>query len=158
MPALKSKSNSSLLKARAEQARRGRGIIPSATHPNPQSSPEPISSGTRARVIDTRALEVELEEIKSKNTGLQERNEALEVLITELNIKLEELEIARLKSHQDAESSALRSLELQESVTNLGTYAGPLFFSPHDSFYSPFLLYLFGLPHLSAPVSQTHAY
>ena len=116
MPALKSKSNSSLLKARAEQARRGRGIIPSATHPNPQSSPEPISSGTRARVIDTRALEVELEEIKSKNIGLQERNEALEVLITELNIKLEELEIARLKSHQDAESSALRSLELQESL------------------------------------------
>ena len=44
------------------------------------------------------------------------------------------------------------------NVTNLGTYAGPLFFSPHDSFYSSFLLYLFGLPHLSAPVSQTHAY
>ena len=43
-------------------------------------------------------------------------------------------------------------------VTNLGTYAGPLFFSPHDSFYSSFLLYLFGLPHLSTPVSQTHAY
>ena len=44
------------------------------------------------------------------------------------------------------------------NVTNLGTYAGPLFFSPHDSFYSSFLLYLFGLPHLSAPISQTHAY
>ena len=43
-------------------------------------------------------------------------------------------------------------------VTNLGTYAGPLFFSPHDSLYSSFLLYLFELPHLSTPVSQTHAY
>ena len=43
-------------------------------------------------------------------------------------------------------------------VTNLGTYAGPLFFSPHDSLHLSFLLYLFELSHLSTPVSQTHAY
>ena len=43
-------------------------------------------------------------------------------------------------------------------VTNLGTYAGPLFFSPHDSFHLSFLLYLFGLPHLSTFVSQIYAY
>ena len=45
-----------------------------------------------------------------------------------------------------------------KTVTNLGTYTGPLFFSPHDSFHSSFLLYLFRLPHLSTPISQTHAY
>ena len=45
-----------------------------------------------------------------------------------------------------------------DSVTNLGTYVGPLFFSPYDSFYSSFLLYLFGLLHLSAPVSQIYTY
>ena len=40
----------------------------------------------------------------------------LKVLITELNIKLKELKIARLKSHQDANSSVLKFLELQESL------------------------------------------
>ena len=44
------------------------------------------------------------------------------------------------------------------SVTNLGTYVGPLFFSPYDSFYSSFLVYLLRLPHLSTSVSQTHTY
>ena len=112
----------------------------------------PKQLGQRNLTLDERRILVSL-----STSGIP-REEIAKHFNCSLRTVYRTIENSRARDAFEELPRSRRASKIDESVTNLGTYAGPLFFSPHDSFYSSFLLYLFGLPHLSTPVSQTHAY